>query len=183
MRAGSRSIGRTIRGRTSGVLLTSSHSHRAHGLFAGLFAPLAHAHQRLAASVLLVSFAVRFRARGAPLVSFEHGRVSTPTEVLLQTHVSILHHDYPALVRETVEDKLQHLAKFYDRIVSVRALLERHHAQHRVELVANVGHGAVLVVDARDDGFADALEAALQRMERLLKRHHDKLSYSRRRSR
>lgn len=98
------------------------------------------------------------------------------------THVSILHHDYPALVRETVEEKLQHLAKFYDRIVSVRALLERAHEQHRVEIVASVGHGAVLVVDARDDAFSAALENALQRMERLLKRHHDKHAYSRRRS-
>lgn len=97
------------------------------------------------------------------------------------TQVSILHHDYPALVRDTVDQKLQHLVKFYDRIVSVRAMLERQHTDHRVELVANVGHGAVLVVDARSDVFQAALDEALTRMERLLKRHHDKHLQGRRR--
>lgn len=101
----------------------------------------------------------------------------------MQTHVSILHHDYPALVRDTVESKLQHLVKFYDRIVSVRAMLEKQHDEHRVELVANIGRGAVLVVDARGLAFSEALEEALARMERLLKRHHDKRVQGRRRSR
>jgi ribosomal subunit interface protein len=100
----------------------------------------------------------------------------------MQTQVSILHHDYPSRVREQVEEKLQHLVKFYNRIVSVRALLERQHEEHRVELVANVGQGAVLVVDARDTAFGSALEEALGRMERLLKRHNHKHNDLRRRS-
>jgi ribosomal subunit interface protein len=103
-------------------------------------------------------------------------------EVRMQTQVSILHHDYPARVREQVEQKLQHLLKFYGRIVSMRALLERQHEEHRVEIVANVGQGAVLVVDARGTAFGTALEEALERMERLLKRHNDKHNDLRRRS-
>ncbi|MBL8857900.1 MAG: HPF/RaiA family ribosome-associated protein [Planctomycetes bacterium] len=101
----------------------------------------------------------------------------------MQTHVSILHHDYPAPVRDTVDTKLQHLAKFYSRTHSIRAMLEKQHDEHRVELVANVGHGAVLVVDSRGLAFSNALEEALARMERLLKRHHDKLQQNRRRAR
>jgi ribosome-associated translation inhibitor RaiA len=60
-------------------------------------------------------------------------------------------------------------------------MLERQADLHRVELVASVGRGAVLVVDARTDEFSSALEAAMSRMERLLKRHHDKLQDHRRR--
>jgi ribosomal subunit interface protein len=101
----------------------------------------------------------------------------------MQTQVSILHHDYPALVRDTVDERLKHLERFYDRIVSMRALLERQAEEHRVELVANVGHGAVLVVDARDNAFSNALDAALTRMERLIKRYKDKHRVERRRSR
>lgn len=99
----------------------------------------------------------------------------------MQTQVSILHHDYPARVREQVEERLQHLVKFYDRIVSMRALLERQNEEHRVEIVANVGQGAVLVVDARDSAFTRALDEALDRMESLLKRYNKKLIENRRR--
>ena len=98
----------------------------------------------------------------------------------MQAQVSILHHDYPARAREQVEQKLQHLVKFHDRIMSMRALLERQHDEHRVEIVARVGRGAVLVVDARDTAFAKALEEAIERMERLLKRQHDKRNDRRR---
>jgi ribosomal subunit interface protein len=101
----------------------------------------------------------------------------------MQPQVSILHHDYPARAREQVEQKLQHLVKFYDRIVSMRALLERQHEEHRVEIVAHVGRGAVLVVDARATAFGSALDEAIQRMERLLKRQHEKRTESRRRGR
>jgi ribosomal subunit interface protein len=99
----------------------------------------------------------------------------------MQTQVSILHHDYPARVREQVSERLQHLARFYDRIVSVRALLERQNEEHRVEIVTNVGKGAVLVVDARSDQFAGALDEAVARMERMLKGHNEKRTDSRRR--
>lgn len=99
----------------------------------------------------------------------------------MQTQVSILHHDYPTQVRNQVEQKLQHLVKFYERTVSMRALLERQADEHRVEIVANVGQGAVLVVDARAPAFASALDEALERMERLLKRHNQKHVAARRR--
>jgi ribosomal subunit interface protein len=101
----------------------------------------------------------------------------------MQAQVSILHHDYPARAREQVEQKLQHLVKFYDRIVSMRALLERQHEEHRVEIVAHVARGAVLVVDARSTAFSSALEEAIQRMERLLKKQNDKRTSGRRRGR
>ena len=101
----------------------------------------------------------------------------------MQAQVSILHHDYPIRAREQVELKLQHLVKFYDRIVSMRALLERQHNEHRVEIVAHVARSAVLVVDARGSGFSQALEEAIERMERLLKRQNDKRMHNRRRGR
>ena len=101
----------------------------------------------------------------------------------MQALVSILHHDYPVRAREQVEQKLQHLVKFYDRIVSMRALLERQHDEHRIEIVAHVARGAVLVVDARASAFGAALEEAIERMERLLKRQNDKRLHDRRRGR
>ena len=94
----------------------------------------------------------------------------------MKTLVSIPHHEYPAGVREQVEARLQHLAHYFERIVSVRALLERQAGQHRVEIVVHVGHGVTLVVDARGSGHEAALDEALTRMTGVLKRHKARLT-------
>ena len=99
----------------------------------------------------------------------------------MQTEVSILHHDYPARVRDRVETKLQGLHRFFDRVVSMRARLERQKDDHRVEIVANVGRGALLVVDSTGESFGAALDEATDRMARLLKKHNEKLKHDRRR--
>jgi ribosomal subunit interface protein len=100
----------------------------------------------------------------------------------MQKQVSILHHDYPGRVRDEVDTRLDHLLKYYERIVSSRALLERHNEEHRVEIVCNVGHGAVLVADARKEGFSAALDEAFDRMHALLVRHREKHMDQRRRA-
>ena len=69
----------------------------------------------------------------------------------MKTIVSIPHHEYPAAVRDLVERKLQQIAKYYERIESLRAVLTREADDHRVELVATVGHGVTLVVDCREN--------------------------------
>lgn len=101
----------------------------------------------------------------------------------MKTQVSIPHQDYPARAREFVERRLQSLLAHYDRIISLRALCERQSDTHRVELVANVGRHATLVVDARADAFAVALEEALEKMGRVLARHKERLTGRRRRGR
>jgi ribosomal subunit interface protein len=94
----------------------------------------------------------------------------------MKTIVSIPHHEYPARVRETVEEKLQNLLKFYERIVSMRAVLARESDTHRVELVANVGNGVTLVVESREGLLEAAIDEAIHRMGRVLTRHKTKLA-------
>lgn len=102
----------------------------------------------------------------------------------MKTEVAILHHEYPTTIRDYVEEKLGQLVKYYERTVSVRALLERQNEEHRAELVASVGRGVVLVVDARSSSIRAALDEAVERMGRVLARHKEKLvQSSRRRSR
>jgi ribosomal subunit interface protein len=94
----------------------------------------------------------------------------------MKTLVSVPHHEYPAEVRTGVETKLQTLLKYYDRIVSLRAVLARQNGFHRVELIANVGHGATLVVDARTELLDGAVDEAMDRMGRVLSRHKERLA-------
>ena len=56
----------------------------------------------------------------------------------MKTEVAILHHEYPNAIRDHTAEKLQQLVKYYDGTVTLRAVLERQHEEHRVELVANV---------------------------------------------
>lgn len=100
----------------------------------------------------------------------------------MNTRVSILHRAYPERVRAVVEERLQGLSRFYDRIVTVSARLERNPGEHHVELVANVGR-QVLVADVRGRGFRSALDEALNRLASQLRKHHDKVRLERRRPR
>jgi ribosomal subunit interface protein len=93
----------------------------------------------------------------------------------MKTEVAILHNQYPTKIRDFVADKLQNLVRFYEGTVSLRAVLEREREDHRVELVANVRRGVILVVDARSDSITSALDAAIERMGRVLSRHKGKL--------
>lgn len=101
----------------------------------------------------------------------------------MRTEVSILHHDYPTSTRELVDGKLQELVRFASDKVSLRAMCERQRDTHRVEIIASVPHGPVLVADARADGFGGALEEALDRMTRMLKDSREKRTSVQRRRR
>ena len=93
----------------------------------------------------------------------------------MKTEVAILHHEYPARVRDHVAARLQSLIRFFEGTVSLRAVLERQHEEHRVELVASVRRGVVLVVDARGSSVTSALDQALERMGRVLSRRKGRL--------
>ena len=99
----------------------------------------------------------------------------------MQTIVSIPHNEYPAAVRNHVEEKLQHLLRYYERIVSLRAVLSRQGEKHCVELVATVGHGVTLVVESREASLETSLSDSIERMRRVLTRHKTKLADKHRR--
>ena len=73
--------------------------------------------------------------------------------------------------------------RFYGRIVTVSAGLERSSRDHCVELVANVGRGNVLVASVHRDGLRSALDDAVHTLQRRLSKHHDEVELKRRRRR
>lgn len=99
----------------------------------------------------------------------------------MKTHVSSHHGDYSAGMRNLVEEKIGELVRFYNRATSMEARLERDADTHRVELICTVPHGPVLVADARADGIRGALDSALSKMARKLKRSRAKQTTERRR--
>lgn len=100
----------------------------------------------------------------------------------MKTQVSILHHDYPSGMSALVEEKLQELFRFCSDKVSLKARLEKQADDHRVEIVATVPRGPVLVADVCASGVRPALDEALDRMARKLKRSREKVTKVRRRA-
>lgn len=99
----------------------------------------------------------------------------------MKTEVSILHHQsYPPHVREFVADKLQHLVRYCERTESITARIERQREDHRVELVAHVRRRPALVVEGRAPHLEAALDLAVDRMARVLKRQNDSMHGGRR---
>ena len=100
----------------------------------------------------------------------------------MRTQVSILHHDYPSRLREHVRGKMEALERFHDHVTTMTARLEREGGGHRVEIVTQIAHGPTLVADVCMHVFEAALEEALDRMARSLKRSNRKRGLERRRS-
>ena len=99
----------------------------------------------------------------------------------MNTQVSIHHQDYPTEMRLLAEKTLKQLFRYCSDQVSLKARLEKEADEHRVEIVATVPHGPVLVADARAEGVRSALDEAFDRMARKLKRSREKLTIERRR--
>ncbi|MBM3978018.1 MAG: ribosome-associated translation inhibitor RaiA [Planctomycetes bacterium] len=100
----------------------------------------------------------------------------------MKLQVAILHHQhFPEHVREHIEAKLQHLARYFGRTESLQARLERQRDTYRIELVANLPRGVVLVVEGRAQTMDAALDESLRRMTRVLARHKDRLAHGGRR--
>jgi len=100
----------------------------------------------------------------------------------MRTHVSIRHHEYPGDLRDRVDQKLEALGRFNGQITSMTARLKREGDDHRVEIVAQISHGPTLVADVCRDVFSGALEEALDRMGRSLRRSNRKRGTERRRT-
>jgi len=93
----------------------------------------------------------------------------------MNTEVSILHHDYPAEMRDAVDKKLQGLPRFFSGIHTLKARLEKQGDEHRVELVANVGRGPILKAEATQGTFKGALDECVDRMRGQLSRHRGRV--------
>jgi ribosomal subunit interface protein len=100
----------------------------------------------------------------------------------MNTEVAILHHDYPAETRDTVDKKLQGLTRFFNGIHSLCARLEKQGDEHRVELVAHVGRGPILKAEVSRETFKGALDESVDRMRGQLSRHRDRVKLGKHRS-
>ncbi|MDF1797579.1 MAG: HPF/RaiA family ribosome-associated protein [Planctomycetota bacterium] len=95
--------------------------------------------------------------------------------------VSLLSKEYRADLRTFVEEKVAGLAKFNDRLSSIRANLDQQHLDHTVELVAKVDGVDPMVVEQTGENPRAAVDIAVERMGRTIRKQREKAMDTRRR--
>ena len=77
-------------------------------------------------------------------------------------------------VQQRITDELTKLGKFYDRITSCRVVLDKEHEATVVEIVANA-QGQTLSATAKHERAGTAIDEALDKVERQLKKLNEKI--------
>jgi ribosomal subunit interface protein len=92
----------------------------------------------------------------------------------MKTEVALLHRDYPSNLRQYVEERLNPLTKFNERMTAVRAVFDRQHNNHKVELIASIGGRPPVVVETTAGTPQVAFRQALDGLVKSLKRNRTK---------
>ena len=71
-------------------------------------------------------------------------------------------------------EKAQRLSRYNDRIASVQVLLDEEHSEFLTEIVVCVDSGSTLVSKATATGYRASMDAAIEKLERQLKRDKEK---------
>ena len=86
------------------------------------------------------------------------------------------HVDISKSVRSYAEEKAQRLERYNDRINRLRIILETESDErHKAEMVISVGGGATLVSNATESTLFAAIDMVLDKAERQLTKHKEKL--------
>jgi len=89
--------------------------------------------------------------------------------------LSARHVDIPKALREYAEEKAERLSRFEDRIRKVRVVLSPDGGAFRAEMLVSMTRGTKLVGEATGTGFPEALDLAVDRVERQLAREKERL--------
>lgn len=74
-------------------------------------------------------------------------------------------------LRARAETRLESLSRYEPRLLSALVSFENDHGAHRVEVRAHAGSGpSILATGGSEDGFQAALDGAIDRLTRQLKR-------------
>ena len=86
-------------------------------------------------------------------------------------------------MREHALEKIEHLSKYSDLILRVRATLSADADQNVAEVLASVRRSSPLVGEARSDDMYNAIDAAVAKVQEQVRRHKDRSKGHRARAR
>jgi len=95
----------------------------------------------------------------------------------LQIEISVRHASVAADIKDYATKKADRLGKYYDRIQSVRVVLDKDGGGMVCEMIVAVEHSHDLVGRATDADVRAAIDLATDRLERQLAEHKDRVRH------
>lgn len=94
----------------------------------------------------------------------------------MQLQITGRHMDMTAAIREYTEEKTSKLPRYFDRVSMLEVIAEkRDHIVFEVEMIAHVDHHKHIVAHSRGEDLYGCIDEAVDRMERQLTDHKEKL--------
>lgn len=94
----------------------------------------------------------------------------------MQFNLTGRHIDITDAMRAYVTKKLARVERHYDHIISLRVVLAVDKVAQSAEAIAHVGHGQDIFADAAADDLYAAIDALVDKLDRQLIRHKEKLA-------
>ena len=91
----------------------------------------------------------------------------------MRIQVAARHCDIPDSVRRRTEEQITRLAKYDPRVSSAEVVYEEEKRVRKVEVILSVDRGEPVVARGEGEEFRTALDKVVDRLGRILKRHHD----------
>lgn len=95
--------------------------------------------------------------------------------------VSGRHLSITSAIKDYAEKKVSRLEKFFDRIIRVQVNLDVESERHTAEMIVSAPKGSMLISEVTDHDIYAAIDRAVDKLERQLTRHKEKLSKRRER--
>jgi putative sigma-54 modulation protein len=98
----------------------------------------------------------------------------------MQINITGHHIDITPAIRSYIENRFERLERRFDLVTNVHVVLEVENARQRAEATIHVSRGN-LFADARHDDMYAAIDALVDKLDRQLKKHKEKLTDHRQR--
>ncbi len=109
-----------------------------------------------------------------PVVKAGQGRVRKETSDLRIT-ISGRHVTITDAIRDYAREKVERLEKYFHGITTAQAKLSVEGVQHSAEIILMAAGGATIIGSASSNDMYSAIDIVLEKVERQLKKHKDKL--------
>jgi putative sigma-54 modulation protein len=100
---------------------------------------------------------------------------SITKESIMQISVTGQHLEITDSLHDYVTSKLEKLERYFDKVTNVHAVLSVEKQRQKIEATIHV-NGGNLFADAEDDDMYAAIDALVDKLDRQIKKHKEKLA-------